>query len=62
MPIDILLSVGGEAEKEKLEVRELVKRMLAQGRSKGKEGGQKRKRGMCQRGRSKMRRREGVGH
>lgn len=32
MPIDILLSIGSEAEKKELEVGELVRRALAQGR------------------------------
>lgn len=38
MPVEILLSVRSEAEKKELEVGELVRRALAQGRGHGKRG------------------------
>lgn len=47
-------------KKEELEIGELVRRVLVQGRERGEEGGGKRKTGMCRWGRSETRRGEGV--
>ena len=59
MPIDIILSVGSEAEKEELEVGELVRRKLVPGS--GERGRGRVEEDECTWGRSEMRSGEGVG-